>query len=123
MQFVTLQEADWRKRQIELLEKRVERYKKISSVFLYDFQKTHTEGELNSVEKNFVATVYLVHKTVSKAQTQCRLAINANDREAAQNAHHFIKFLTDWLSGPKTDLKAEDLAIRGMVTNPKLIYF
>jgi len=125
VQYVSLQEAEWRQRQIDLLKKQFKTYREVASVFLSNFMRTHTKGKLNDVETDFMITAGMVHKTFMKAHDQYGLAINTGDREAAQQSHHFIKLLTDWLAfcDPEIDLVAEGWAIKDIVTNPKLIYF
>lgn len=125
VQYVSLQEADWRRRQIELIKKQVKEYKETFTAFLSNFERTHTRGRLNNIEMDFMITAKMAHNTLIKAHKQYGDAINAGDREACQQAHHFIKVLTDWFAfcDPKIDLMAEGWAIKDIITGPKLIYF
>lgn len=128
MQSVTLQEADWRKRQIESLRKQFREYREVADKCSFNFKSQHTKGKLNNIEMNFMITVFLVHRTFIKAWTQYGLAINVGDREAAQQAHHFIELLTNWFTlynpnDPKIDLMAEVPGIKDMIANPQLIYY
>lgn len=124
IQYVSLPEASWRKRQIELIKEQLKEYNEAIATLLSNFESTHTRGKLNNIEMDFMITANMVHRTFIKAHEQCALAVNSGDREALQQARHFIKLLTNWLTfcDPKIDLVAEGWGIKDMVTDPKLIY-
>ena len=125
IQYVTLQEANWRKKQIGLVEGQFEGYKKATSIFLSNFEETRTGDKLNDVEMDLMIIVYMVHSTFVKAHTQYELAINAGDREAAQQAYNFMKLSKEWFAEVNIiNNSINDYEkIKEIVTIPKLIYF
>lgn len=125
MQNLTIKEANWRIIQTDVLKKLVKGYREVAEKFLFDFKKTHTKGNLDNVELDFMLTAEMVHQVFVKAHTQFGIAINIGDRDATTQAHYYIQTLINWHIQANLQLHflKEYSKIKDLTTLPELIYY
>lgn len=125
MQKLTLEEAEFRMNQLDVLEKQLKVYQGVADKFMSNFRSTYTLGKLSDVETEFMVTAGKVHDTFVKASTQYRIAISIGDRLAAIQAYNYIQALINWHT--KADLQLyfleEYAKIKDLTTEPELMYY
>ena len=125
MKKLTLEETEWRTSQIDVLEEQLKTYRGVADRFFSNFKRTHTKGNLNNTELDFMLTAGMVHDTFIKASTQYGIAINIGDRDAVAQARNYIQILTNWHIKAELQLYflEEYSRIKDLTTLPELTYY